>query len=142
MYKFYYARSHTRRLKVTISLVLKVGSPLIPLVLVLLAWLTATTLKLVWQNCCCIEYAWNSIRQHSRVALLSSVSLVNWEKQHQPNTLTMRKCVVVEYLSMKPLQSIYLYTTVSIYQIEPDPYIKVDVQKKMSLLMLHSRELN
>ncbi len=42
LYKFYYARSHTRCYRVTISIVLKVGDPFIPLVTVLFAWLTAT----------------------------------------------------------------------------------------------------
>ncbi len=38
----YYARSHTRCYRVTISLVSKVGRPFIPSVTVLFAWLTAT----------------------------------------------------------------------------------------------------
>ncbi len=40
--QLYYAHSLTRCYRVTISLVSKVGRPFIPLVMVLLAWLTAT----------------------------------------------------------------------------------------------------
>jgi hypothetical protein len=45
---FYYARLHDRYYKLPISLVSKVGSPFILLVLVVLAWLTAMAPNIVW----------------------------------------------------------------------------------------------
>jgi hypothetical protein len=50
LYKFYHAHSHTRCYKVTLILVSKAGNPIIPWVIVLLAWLTATGPNLFMPN--------------------------------------------------------------------------------------------
>jgi hypothetical protein len=87
--------------KVTISLVSKVGTPFIPPVLLgSKQWHQS----IVWWNSCSINCARYSIRHHSRVFLLAlPVSVLDcwwlWERHHQPNTLTMRKCFIVQYFS-------------------------------------------
>jgi hypothetical protein len=119
LYKFYYARLHDRYYKLPISLVSKVGSPFILLVLVLLAWLTA----MVWWNNCRIVCARYSIRQHSRVALLLLLvvhlwSKVAWKIHHQPNMLTIRKCVTVHDLSYHMVSWMYSLWSIAIRQFQ------------------------
>jgi hypothetical protein len=66
----------------------------------------------VWQNSCSKECPRYFIRQHNRFALLSLAVCVFDCWHCQPNMLTMRKCVILQYLSyfivssMNSLQSI------------------------------------
>ncbi len=138
----YYARSHTRCYKVTISLVSKVGGPFIPSVTVLLAWLTATA-----PNLCMTKQLQHRLRKifHQPVqqvspTLATSMLLclpLTWGRQRQPNTLTIiEMCCslvfVLHYSEFSELTMINRYETVSIRvsRIEPESiYLQLFITK-------------